>query len=62
MSAQRKITEEQVLWLRKQHARPYPNGKMKSYATLAKCVGISATHARDIIHGKRRIISTTTHA
>lgn len=54
MSARRKLTDEQVQWLRKQRALPYPDGTLKSYATLAKCVGCSPQHARDIVYGRRR--------
>ena len=54
MSAKRRLSDAAVLWIRKQRARPWPDGTLKSYATLAECVGCSATHVRDIVQGKRR--------
>ena len=50
MSAPRKLSDDDVLWIRKMHAKGI------SYATLAKCVGCTPTHARDIAHGRRRPI------
>lgn len=60
MAAKRKLTDAQVLWIRKQRALPFPSGKLKSYATLAKVVGCSAVHVRDIVMGKRRNPASTT--
>jgi hypothetical protein len=54
MSARQKLTDAQVLWIRKMAARRNPDGTRRTYATLAKCVGCSATHVRDIVHGLRR--------
>jgi hypothetical protein len=50
MAAPKRLSDADVLWVRKMHARGH------SYATLGKSVGCSATHARDIVHGKRRPI------
>lgn len=58
MSAKRRLTDSQVEWIRKQAARPYPDGTRKMFATLAQVIGCSATHIRDIVYGRRRTIST----
>lgn len=54
MSAPKRLTDADVLWVRKMHAKGH------SYAKLAKCVGCTPTHARDIVHGRRRPIRCTT--
>ena len=59
MSAKRRLTDADVLWLRK-NAKRYRSGWRIPYADLARVVGCSATHARDIILGRRRACSSTT--
>jgi hypothetical protein len=58
MDKRTKLTDSQVRWIRKMAARPHPDGTRRTYATLAKCVGCTATHVRDIVHGLRRSSTT----
>lgn len=44
-----KVSASNVVWIRKMRARHHI-----SYARLGRCVGCSAQHARDIVHGNRR--------
>ena len=54
MAARRRLSDDTVLWIRKMHARPYPDGSMPTNAAIAKAAGCSVTHVRDIVAGRRR--------
>jgi hypothetical protein len=47
----KKLSDSEVRWIRRMYR---PGQKDRSMAALAKIIGCSATHVRDIIQRKRR--------